>query len=84
MNGSTSAVGLTNNTVSRGPDYLKPIRQLQMLLREAERALQHNPDIASTYLNEAIALLAAESKRACAVPKQGRLGSVANLACGRI
>jgi AraC-like DNA-binding protein len=33
------------------------MRQLQMLLTEAERALQRDLDVASTYLNEAIDLL---------------------------
>ena len=58
MNGDTSTGHLLDNTASRGPDCLRQARQLLTLLRETERAIHHDPDIASTCLNEAIALLA--------------------------
>lgn len=58
MNGNTSAGHLLDNTTSRGPDY----KQLQTLLMEAERALQRDPDIASTCLNQAIDLLAVDNQ----------------------
>src|SRR5690554_4218669 len=62
MNGDTSAGDLLGNTASRGPDCLKPTRQLLTLLMEAERAIRHDPDIASTCLNQAIDLLAVDSQ----------------------
>ncbi|MGO2452809.1 helix-turn-helix domain-containing protein [Pseudomonas taetrolens] len=60
MNGNTSADYLLDNTASRAPNCLKQTRQLLTLLMEAERAIQRDPDIASTYLNQAIDLLAVE------------------------
>nr|WP_246207802.1 AraC family transcriptional regulator [Pseudomonas karstica] len=51
-----------DNTASRGPNYLKQTRQLLTLLMEAERAIQRDPDIASTYLNQAIDLLAVDNQ----------------------
>lgn len=62
MNEHTSTGHLLDNTSSRGPDYLKQMRQLQALLMEAERTLQRDPDIASTYLNQAIDLLAVDNQ----------------------
>ncbi|KAA0976749.1 AraC family transcriptional regulator [Pseudomonas sp. ANT_H12B] len=62
MNGNTSADYLLDNTASGGPNYLKQTRQLLTLLMEAERAIQRDPDIASTYLNQAIDLLAVDSQ----------------------
>lgn len=73
MNGDTSAGDLLDNTASRGPDCLKPTRQLLTLLMEAERAIRHDPDIASTCLNQAIDLLAID--RQCgSLPHRNRGG----------
>src|SRR5690606_34746778 len=73
MNGNTSADYLSDNTASRGPDYLKQMRQLQTLLMEAERAIQRDPDIASTYLNQAIDLLAVDNQSG-PLPRRSRGG----------
>ncbi|PCF97599.1 helix-turn-helix domain-containing protein [Vreelandella nigrificans] len=62
MNGSVSTGYLLDNTAFSGADHLKRTKQLLTLLIETERALHHDPDIASTYLNEAIALLADDSQ----------------------
>lgn len=58
MNGSFSTGYSLDNTAFSGADHLKRAKQLLTLLTETERALHHDPDTASTYLNEAIALLA--------------------------
>lgn len=58
MNGSVSTGYSLDNTAFSGSDRLKQAKQLLTLLVETERTLHHDPDIASTYLNEAIALLA--------------------------
>ncbi|MBE0402260.1 Transcriptional regulator, AraC family [Halomonas citrativorans] len=62
MNGSVSTGYSLDNTAFSGSDRLKQAKQLLTLLMETERALHHNSDIASTYLNEAIALLAIDSQ----------------------
>lgn len=64
MNGNTSADYLLNSTASRSPNNLKQTRRLLTLLMEAQRAIQRDPDIASTYLNQAIDLLAVDSQSA--------------------
>lgn len=61
MNGNTSTNYVLGNTASRSPNDQKQTRQLLALLTEAERNIQHDPDIASTYLSQAIDLLAVDS-----------------------
>ncbi|SDV08775.1 AraC family transcriptional regulator [Pseudomonas mucidolens] len=73
MNGNTSADCLLDNTATRGPNCLKQTRQLLTLLMEAERAIQRDPDIASTYLNQAIDLLAVE-RQSGLLPHRNRGG----------
>ncbi|OJA04325.1 AraC family transcriptional regulator [Halomonas sp. QHL1] len=61
MNGSASTCYPVSSTSSFSHECLKQNRQLLTLLTEAERAIDHDHDIASTYLNQAIALLAIEN-----------------------
>ena len=60
MNGSASTCYPVSSTSSCGLEWLKQNRQLLTLLTQAERAIDHDLDIASTYLNHAIALLTIE------------------------
>ncbi|WOD09816.1 AraC family transcriptional regulator [Pseudomonas sp. NyZ704] len=62
MNGRASTCYSMENTTSRDSDCLKQTRQLLTLLAETERTIHRDPDTASAYLNQAIALLAAESQ----------------------
>ncbi|WP_386083522.1 helix-turn-helix domain-containing protein [Vreelandella sp. F11] len=64
MNGSVSTGYSLDNNAFNGADHLKRGKQLLTLLKETERTLHGDPDIASTYLNEAIALLADGSQDA--------------------
>lgn len=73
MNGNSSADCLLDNTASRDPHFSKQARQLLTLLMEAQRALQCDPDIASTYLDQAIDLLAVDNQSA-ALPLRNRGG----------
>lgn len=57
MNGSASTCCPVSSASSCGHEWLKQNRQLLTLLTEAERAIDHDLDITSTYLNQAIALL---------------------------
>lgn len=58
MNRSVSTDYLLDSTAFSGSDHLKRAKQLLTLLMETERTLRYDPNIASSYLNEAIALLA--------------------------
>lgn len=60
MSGSTSTCYPLDNTHYDGLDCSKQSRQMLTLLMETERAIHCNPDAAATYLNQAIALLAAD------------------------
>lgn len=62
MNGSGSTGHSLGNAASSVPDRLKQARKLLALLMETERTLHHDPNIAATYLNEAIALLEADQQ----------------------
>lgn len=62
MNGSASTYYPVSSTSSCGHEWLKQSRQLLTLLKEAERAIGHDRDIAATYLNHAIALLTIENQ----------------------
>ena len=62
MNGSASTCYPVGSTSSCGHEWLKQNRQLLTLLTEAERAIDHDRDIVSTYLNQAIALLTIENQ----------------------
>ncbi|MFC3291290.1 helix-turn-helix domain-containing protein [Modicisalibacter luteus] len=62
MNGSVSTCYPVSSTSSCGHEWLKQNRQLLTLLTEAERAIDHDLDIASTYLYQAIALLTIENQ----------------------
>lgn len=62
MNVSISAGYLLDNTAFSGSGHLKRAKQLLTLLMETERTLHYDPDIALSYLNEAIALLADDSQ----------------------
>lgn len=76
MNGNTSAddlfdntvslsstpISLSNNTGSGDPTRLKQARQLLTLLTQAERAVQRDPYVAATYLNQAIDLVVVEDQ----------------------
>lgn len=64
MNGSASTCYPVSSTSSFSHKGLKKNRQLLTLLTEAERAIDHDLDIASTYLNQAIALLTLENQSA--------------------
>ncbi|MDH1730179.1 helix-turn-helix domain-containing protein [Pseudomonas chengduensis] len=52
-----TGIMLSHSDVGR-PDRAEHARRLLILLMETERAIYHDPDIASTYLNQAISLLA--------------------------
>ncbi len=62
MNGSPTTCYSLENVTSRDSEYLKQTRQLLTLLTETERAIHCDPDTASAYLNQAIALLAVENR----------------------
>ncbi len=59
MNGRIDTEPSTNNNAAGRPVYAKQTRRLLMLLMETEKAIYRNPDIASTYIKQAISLLAA-------------------------
>lgn len=63
MKGNISTACSLDNNASREPDCLKQTGQLLTLLMETERTIYRDPDIASTYLNQAIALLAIDNQR---------------------
>lgn len=56
-----------DQTASSFPEHVKQVRQLLTLLMETEQTIHHDPDIALTYLNQAIALIAVDnqSKSSC-------------------
>ncbi|MBR9904299.1 MAG: helix-turn-helix transcriptional regulator, partial [Gammaproteobacteria bacterium] len=62
MNVSASTCDPVSSTSSCGLEWLKQNRQLLTLLTEAERAMDHDLEITSTYLNQAIALLTLEGQ----------------------
>jgi len=73
MNWNTSTANLLDNTGSHGPNGLKQTRQLLTLLMEVERAIHRDPDIASTCLDQAIALLAVD-RQSGPLPHRNRGG----------
>jgi AraC family transcriptional regulator len=74
MNHNTSTANSLNNAESSySSDGLKQKSQLLMLLMETERTFHCDPDIASTYLDKAIALLAVDSKSE-PLPRRNRGG----------
>ncbi|WP_122611917.1 helix-turn-helix domain-containing protein [Pseudomonas viridiflava] len=70
MSWSVGTPHLLNNNASSRPEHVKQARQLLTLLIETERAIHCDPSIASTYLNQAIALLAVDNQREHAPRKQ--------------
>lgn len=62
MNEQISTCHLVDTSHSSGPDCFKQTRHMLTLLMETERAIHYNPDAAAAYLNQAIALLAADSQ----------------------
>ncbi len=62
MNGRPSTFYSLENTTSHDSDCLKQTRQLLTLLTETERTIHRDPDTASVYLNQAIALLATDNQ----------------------
>lgn len=62
MNGSPGTCYSLENATSRDSECLKQTRQLLTLLTETERAIHRDPDTASAYLNQAIALLVVENR----------------------
>lgn len=73
MNRNASTANLLDNSNSLVLDGLKQKSQLLMLLMETERTFHRDPDIASTYLDKAIALLAVDSKSE-PLPRKNRGG----------
>ncbi|MDH1262059.1 AraC family transcriptional regulator [Pseudomonas sp. GD03944] len=57
MNGIIDTGIMLSNRDTGHPDRAEQARRLLMLLMETERAIYRDPDIASTYLNQAISLL---------------------------
>lgn len=70
MSGSIGTRHVLNNSASNRPEHAIQARQLLTLLIETERAIHRDPDIASTYLNQAIALLAVDKQREHSPHKQ--------------
>lgn len=70
MSGSISSRHLSDNTASSRIEPVKQARQLLTLLIETERAIHCDPSIASTYLNQAIAMLAVDNQREHSPHKQ--------------
>jgi AraC-like DNA-binding protein len=62
MNGNMNAEHSWGNIQSGDPYKLKQASQLLTLLVETERTIHLNPDIASTYLNQAIDLLSVDTQ----------------------
>lgn len=73
MNQNASTANLLDNSESLVSEGLKHSKQLLMLLKETERTFHRDPDIASTYLDKAIALLAVDSKSE-PLPRKNRGG----------
>lgn len=63
MSRSIGTRRLLDNTASSRPAREKQARQLLTLLIETDQAIHRDPNIASTYLNQAIALLAVDNQR---------------------
>lgn len=62
MNGCVSTGYPLANSACREPESLKQTRQLLTLLTATERIIHRDPDIALTYLNQAIALLVVDNE----------------------
>lgn len=73
MNRNASTANLLDSSDSLVPDGLKQSRQLLMLLKETERVIHRDVDIASTFLDQAINLLAVESNNG-SLPSKDRGG----------
>lgn len=58
MSGNISAGHSSDSTVCSSSEQVRQARQLLTLLMETERTIHRDPDSASTYLDQAIALLA--------------------------
>ncbi|WP_417663390.1 helix-turn-helix domain-containing protein [Pseudomonas sp.] len=63
MSGNISTSHSLDNTATSRTERVKQARQLLTLLIETEQTIHRDPDIASTYLNQAIALLAVDNQR---------------------
>lgn len=73
MNRNASTANLLDNSDSLVPDGLKQSRQLLILLKETERVIHRDVDIASTFLVRAINLLAIDSPIG-SLPRENRGG----------
>lgn len=62
MNCNASTTNVLDNSEPQSPDGLKQTRQLLMLLKETERVIHNDVDIASNFLEQAINLLASDSQ----------------------
>lgn len=69
MKQNASTANLLDNSDSLVPEGLKQSRQLLMLLKETERVIHRDVDIASTFLNLAINLLAVDRQDESFSPK---------------